>query len=161
MSEFIHTVESSKQRVPYQVCATDVYCTSVNSLHYNKTTVDDLVYIGMCSLYEKVVMQQGHIPFHTKITDQSFTYTSEYKHNKLEIMIMEHNPVIVKQRMFVRFTIVPKFAPTIESDCECEQIESLVLDSIYRKVQAHFDDIEQEEYERIHAKDEHSYQTRH
>jgi hypothetical protein len=74
---------------------------------------------------------------------------------------MEQNPESMNQRMYVRFTIVPKFSPTKESDRECEKIETLVLDCIYRKVQAHFEDLEQEEYERIHAKDEHSYQGRH
>jgi hypothetical protein len=164
----------------YNVSPETIYCESLNSYYYDKTDVDNLVFIGMCNLYEKVIPEtkmtseifntlaeigvqppKPHMPFHTTITDQSYMYTSEYKHNKLDVMIMEQQPKSVNQQMYVRFTIVPKYSPTIESEEECAKIESLVLDNIYEKVQGHFEYIEQEEYERIHAKDEHSYPVLH
>lgn len=162
---------------PYQVSPEDIYCTSLNSYYYDKQQVDDIIYISMCNLYEKVIPQvnmteklfdqmteagiqppEAHMPYHTPISDQSYVYTSEYKYNKFEVMIMEQNPERFGRRMYVRFTIVPKYMPSTDSDIECRKIEDLVLDNIYNTVQSLFEYIEDEDWVRANEKDEHSYQ---
>lgn len=164
------------QPEPYQVPPGDIYCTSVNSPYYDNNEVDNIVYIGMCNLYEKVIPQaimtdeiydkmvesgiqppEAHMPCHTILSDISYIYMSEYTHNKLEVMITEHNPGRFNSVMYVRFTIVPKYRPTVECDMECRQIENLVIDNIYEKLQQLFDYIEQNEWKMANEPDRDSY----
>jgi len=173
--------EPEPETLPYHVSPQYIHCESLNSSYYNKTKVDDLVFIGMCDLYEKVIPQMemidtnmqstfcedetpnvvssgiAHMPYHTQISEQSYVYTSEYAHNKLDIMIMEQNPESVNRcRMYVRFTIVPKYEPTKESDTECDKIEKMVLDVIFKKVQDHFIHLKHEDWLRTQENDRHS-----
>ena len=164
------------QSEPYRVSPRHIYSTSVNSQYYDKSEIDDIVYISMCNLYEKVIPRstmtdelyskmvemgiqppEAHEPYPTRITDESYVYTSEYKHNKLNVTIMEHDPGSINSRLFVQFTIVPKYTPTIECDMECRQIEDLVLDKIYENVQEQFE-VRKAEWTRDYEYDEHSYQ---
>ena len=179
MSAFNETTTETNENqvvpVPYQVCAGDIHCDSVNSIHYNKREVDDIVYIGMCDLYEKVIPQvnmteelfdqmteagiqppEAHMPYHTTISDQSYVYTSVYEHNKFEVMIMEQNHESHGRQMYVRFTIEPIHEPTVESDRECDKIEKRVLDVIYTKVNNHFLFLRNQDWMKTQEKDENS-----
>jgi hypothetical protein len=51
--------------------------------------------------------------------------------------------------------------PSRDSDIECREIEDLVLDNIYKRVQDLFEHLEEEDWVRANEKDEHSYQERH
>lgn len=166
-------IEPTQQ--PYDVSPEDIYSTSLTSVYYNKTEVDNLVFVGMCELYDKVIPQskitpeffdqllvagiqppEPQMPYHTTISSQSYVYTSVYKHNKFEVMIMEQNPGMVSCRMYVRFTIVPKYTPTKECRDESRQIEKLILDVIHNKVEDHFQHLEHEDWIIRHEKDRHS-----
>ena len=164
---------------PYNVSPRQIYCTSIGSHFYDMTTVDDIVFIGMCVLYGEVIpeeniqftdeilqkmieekqlveLPQAQMPYVTTMSDCSYMYTSEYKHNKFEVLIMEQNKGTPTQRIMVRFTIVPRFTLTEVSEEECDQIELRVLDVIYTKLDDHFDFLKNEEWDKINERDEHS-----
>ena len=165
---------STHSPVLYDVSPQHIYCTSINSTYYDKTVVDDIVYIGMCDLYGKVVPQltvdeadiwkmmpdEPHTPFHTHLSGQSYTYTSEYEHNRLVVQIFNYISLnFWGTRIIVSFTITPKYSPTVESDNEARKIDEYVLDVIYNRLYDHFEYAKDEDYKLTHQYDEHSYQA--
>lgn len=163
---------STESPVPYDVSPQHIYSTSINSTCYDKTVVDDIVYIGMCDLYGKVVPQrtvdeddiwkmmpdEPHTPYHTYLSEQSYTYTSEYEHNRLVVQIFNYTPAnFWGTRIIVSFTMTPKYSPTVESDNEARKIDECVLDVIYNRLYDHFEYAKDEEHQLTHQYDEHSY----
>lgn len=159
---------------PYRASPEDIYSTSINSDVYDKVVVDDLVYIGMCDLYEKVIpvptltdeelysikelkMMPPEFPYRTDISSQSYSYTSDYEHNKLVVTIFEFRPSHFGNKMYVCFTIEPIHSPSPESESEASKIEKFVLDVIYEKLYDHFEYIKQEDYQQTQQYNEHSY----
>jgi hypothetical protein len=197
--------EQPEPDLPYMVDPEHIYSTSVNSNLYDKQKVDDIVFIGMCNLYERVipalfsadiehpaeaqftyetpnVVSPGfayenkfssantrtptstspafftipHMPYHIKVSEQSYSYTSEYEHNKLVVMIFEQSLESFSRKMYVQFTIVPKYTPTEECVQESDKIDKLVLDVIYTKLYDYFEHLRSLEYDRQNEYDEHS-----
>lgn len=155
----------TEPETPYFVDPEYVYAESLSSNLYDKQKVDDIVFIGMCDLYGKVIPPlpvdieqpvEPHMPYHRQISEQSYIYTSEYEHNKLDVMIYEQNPHRIERTMYVRFTIVPKYTPTDKCMEEESKINEMVLKTIYAKLYDYFEHLRNREDEHCEEYDEHS-----
>jgi hypothetical protein len=144
------------QTVVYEPSHFDIMAWSIFLTYFDPIKINDIIEQGMSNLYANVIPKpedapNHNEPVHTSLSSNSYTYTSYFKHNRLDIHVFHQS----EYRCFVQFRITPTHYPNKFTQPECDQIDTEIADVIYTKIQDHGDQLEEEFTEQIY--DEHSY----
>jgi len=146
------------QTVVYEPSHFDIMAWSIFLTYFDPIKMNDIIEQGMSNLYANVIPKPEdnvdanyHTPIYQTMSPQSYTYTSHFKHNRLDIHVFHQS----EYRCFVQFRITPTHYPNKFTQPECDQIDTEIADVIYTKIQDHGDQLEEEATTQIY--DEHSY----